>query len=74
MMFRNYLKEEMEKDSEFKQFWEARNELICGHPVESISLAEMDLSESERIRVLELIQNPEIEKQIDALLKRIISA
>ena len=67
-MFRDYLKEQMEKDSEFRQFWKARNELICGHPVEAISLAEMGLSEQEKIRVLEFIHNPEFEQQINALI------
>lgn len=69
MQFRDFLKEQLEKEPEFKQFWLARNAMFFGHPAEAISLAEMDLSSSERGRVKQQIESPEFENRLDELLE-----
>lgn len=66
--FQVFLQEQL-KDPEFRQLWEARNQLIVRQVSGTMALSGMDLTEEDKARILYLCEHPD---EMDAMLEELI--
>ena len=66
--FQKYLAEQ-QKDPEFRQLWEARNQLFAQQTAGNMALSEMELNEEDKARILSLCEHPD---EMDAMLEDLI--
>ena len=66
--FKTFLHEQLQ-DPEFRKFWEARNEMILQRTADCMALSEMELTEEDKARILQLLEHPD---ELDAMLEELI--